>query len=769
MSNQNVMKNLDQFSNMKNMLNVSLIDILIPQIKSNQNENVIKMLDIVKDKPDAYLNLLSVAIFHKNLKIVELILDKYFTSDIEEPYINSHFLYNSILPENSKYKLTDTKNNYNEEICPYAVMAGIGGDIEVFKCLYKKKLINNYNINYSGIIGLTKKYKNAFFSNIIGACAYYGNDKLLEYILTNYRAVLDININTTEKKAKNSTKFHFSKEFSDFTPAFLGVGGHSSDKKSLEILKILEEYRANFESKDFNENNIIHIATKEKKIMCLKFLVESLELKTIMNENNLNNETPYILAQQSKNKDIINFFDSYNTEDDNIIKQNLDELIKEDNKKKNNKLNKKQKKKKENITLLHSSEYEETLGFNQDKQEDEQNNNDNKNDNNEEIEEENYNEDKIEEENEEVKEETYEQNTNDKNYYNNKKYKNKKDYYGKKYYDDNDKYDSYKKYDDYKYDNKYIKYNSGNNLYYNKSNTIYNKDTFKKSKSNYDFNNDYNNKYKKGKYYTNNKNEYYDYNNKENRGSKREQREKYNNNNKKSWSNKDNYYINKKPKAIAVEINGEEYDNQNSNNNYNNNEQAEDNIDIKENLNDVNKENNKTEDKKNQIQNNNILSKEKEKEDEILEEEEEDDYSYSEEDFLSQSDKKEKEVRILKLSLSEYNELQKKCLDAERKVNILEKENLELSNCIKKIYIENNHKIDQNIPNEETNINSLMALTNEELDKKDKLIKKLKTEAKMADLSDIEKLKKEELKEFKNLYNKNLKIINDALKQFGKE
>ena len=104
-----------------------------------------------------------------------------------------------------------------------------------------------------------------------------------------------------------------------------------------------------------------------------------------------------------------------------------------------------------------------------------------------------------------------------------------------------------------------------------------------------------------------------------------------------------------------------------------------------------------------------------------------------------------------------------------QEVNILEKENLELSNCIKKIYIENNHKIDQNIPNEETNINSLMSLTNEELDKKDKLIKKLKTEAKMADLSDIEKLKKEELKEFKNLYNKNLKIINDALKQFGKE
>lgn len=765
------MKNLDQFSNMKNMLNVSLIDILIPQIKSNQNENVIKMLDIVKDKPDAYLNLLSVAIFHKNLKIVELILDKYFTSDIEEPYINSHFLYNSILPENSKYKLTDTKNNYNEEICPYAVMAGIGGDIEVFKCLYKKKLINNYNINYSGIIGLTKKYKNAFFSNIIGACAYYGNDKLLEYILTNYRAVLDININTTEKKAKNSTKFHFSKEFSDFTPAFLGVGGHLSDKKSLEILKILEEYRANFESKDFNENNIIHIATKEKKIMCLKFLVESLELKTIMNENNLNNETPYILAQQSKNKDIINFFDSYNTEDDNIIKQNLDELIKEDNKKKNKKLNKKQKKKKENITLLHSSEYEETLGFNQDKQEDEQNNNDNKNENNEEIEEENYNEDKIEEENEEVKEETYEQNTNDKNYYNNKKYKNKKDYYGKKYYDDNDKYDSYKKYDDYKYDNNYIKYNSGNNLYYNKKSSIYNNDTFKKSKRNYNnynkISNDYNNnKYTKGKYY-NDKNDYYNYKTKGNRESKKELRGKYNDNNK-NWSNKDNYYNNKRLKAIAVEIN--EKDN---NNNYISNDNKEENntnyIDEEQSKNNI--DNYKPENKKNTETNeNNILSKEKENEDENLEEEEEDDYSYSEEDFLTQSDKKDekdkKEERILNLSLSEYNGLYKKCLEAERRVNILEKEKFELSKYIQKLYIENNHKIEQNIPNEESNINSLLVLTNEELDKKDKLINKLKNEAKMADLSNIKNMQKEQLKEYKNLYNKNLKIINDALKQY---
>ena len=205
MSKENDMKNLEKnITNMKNMLNVSLVDLLIPDIKSHKNDNVIKMLDIVKDKPEMYLSLLAVAIFHKNKKIVELILDKYFTSEIEEPYINTQFLFNAILPENSKNKLTDSKNNYLEEICPYSVMAGIGGDIDIFQILCKKNFINNYNINNSGIIGLSKKYKNSFFSNIIGACAYYGNDKLLKYVLENYRQDIDINNNTTEKKSKNS-------------------------------------------------------------------------------------------------------------------------------------------------------------------------------------------------------------------------------------------------------------------------------------------------------------------------------------------------------------------------------------------------------------------------------------------------------------------------------------------------------------------------------------------------------------------------------------
>ena len=759
----NMFKDFDKLSNMKNMLNVSLIDILIPEIKSNKNENVIKMLDIVKDKPDIYLNLLIVAIFHKNLKIVELIIEKYFTTEIEEPYINTHFLYNAILPENSKNKLTDSKSNYSEEICPYAVMAGIGGDIEIFKLLYKKNLINNYNINNSGIIGLSKKYKNVFFSNIVGACAYYGNENLLEYILDNYRSKLDININTTEKKTKNS-KIHFSKEFSDFPPVLLGVGGFLSDKKTVEMLKIFEEYKANFEIKDFNDNNIIHIATKEKKILSLKFLVESLGLKNIINEENINNETPYTIAKQSKNKEIIDFFDSYIKQDENTIKKNLEELINEDNKKKNNKKNKKHKNNKDNFNLFNSSEYQETLGSVQEKKEK------TNEENNEEIKEEN-NIDSIEEE-EKEKEETNDKNNNEYNEKKKIKFSNKKNnYYGKNNSKNNNDiyntYNTYNIYNNYTSDNQYYKYNSKS--YYNnmKYNDKYNENN--NNNYNYQYSSDYKNKYNKGKSHNNDYyNNDYNYNTKESWENRKSQKGKYNNKN--NWNNDNNYNNNYyyKEKSYAIEIN-DDNNNKNINNNveknnlveYNEIKKEQEKEETIENINN----NIKINDKENIVQDDNNNKNDKEKEKEEVEEEEEEEYSYSEEEFLTQSEKKEEKKEEKTIKKSEYDNLYKKYFDAERKVNNLEKEKMELKKCIKKLYLNNNK---QYIPNEENNINSLLNLANNELEKKDEIINKLKEKTKMADLSDIKNFQKDKLKEYKNFYNKNLKIINDMLKQFEK-
>ena len=751
MSQQNNMKNIEKnLENMKNMLNVSLADILIPDIKSHKNENVTKMLDVVKDKPEMYLSLLMVSIFHKNKKIVEIILNKYFTSEIEDPFINSQFLYNAILPENSKNKLTDPKNNYLEEICPYSVMAGIGGDIDIFQILYKKNLINNYNINNTGIIGLTKKYKNIFCSNIIGACAYYGNDKLLEFILNNYRQFLDININTTEKKSKNS-KIHFSKEFSNYSPIFLGIVGNPSDKKILEILKIFEESRANFESKDFNENNIIHIATKEKKILSLKFLVESLGLKNIINENNLNNETPYIIAQKIKNKEVIDFLEKNLNEDKDIIEKTMEELINEDNKRKNKKKNKKGKNKKDEFHLLNSNEYEETLGFHEEKLEgkkDEENNNNNELN---EINENNFSdkEEEKEGENEEIEEKV--KNKRNSEYYDyknkSKRKNNKYNYtYNKKYenYNTND-YNAYTNYDKYTYSTS-VKYNQYNNKYYNNNNNYEN---------NYEYNNYYNDDF---------------YNSKNNWENKKGKRGKYNN--IESKNKKDLYQKKYKSKGLAVEVNMEGDNNINKeDDNYDNNIDGikVGNIEIKSEIQQNNEKNNEEMNNNNKpnlntnINHNNesLITKKEEEKNNSKEEEEEEEYSYSEEDFLSHHSEKKEEKRI---EILEYNELLKKYIEIERRVNELEKEKKELNKCIKKIYLDQ-YKNKQNIPNTEQNINSLLALTNNELEKKDNLIAKLKKETKMADLSDIKNFEKDKLKEYKNFYNKNLKIINDILKK----
>ena len=318
MSFQNNLESFDKISSISNMIRtgISLLDILKPNIKSKQNDNVIKMLDIVKDEPDAYLELLSVAIIHSNFEIVKLIKEKYIKNEIGSLSLNSKIFYNSILPDDSKFKLNDLKNNYEDIICPLVLMAGIGGSIDIFKYLIDQDLIDLINdLKIIGTIGLSKKYRNAINSNIIGACAFYGNHILLDYLLKNYRLKVDINVIATEEKVQIN-KEKIIKEMEGASPPLLTCGGPCSDDKTFEILKILEEYKANFEDKDFNKNNILHIATRNKKIKTLKFLINSLELKDFINEKNNDNLTPADIAKEMENSEIISFFNNIGIKND---------------------------------------------------------------------------------------------------------------------------------------------------------------------------------------------------------------------------------------------------------------------------------------------------------------------------------------------------------------------------------------------------------------------------------------------------------------------
>ena len=294
----------EKMNSMKNMFGNSIIEILKPNIKTHQNESVIKMLEITKDKPETFLELLSVAIFHKNIEIIKYMVEKFKITEVDSPFMNALSFHNSIFPENSEFKLNEAKENYNLIQCPFVIMCGIGGDIEIYKYLLKNKLISNKK--ETGIVGLSKKIKNEFSSNIIGACCYYGRFELLEYLLKNDK--YDINIQTSERKSKSGTKVGFYREYSGLTPAMLSIVGPIKDEDTVKILKILNNYNCKFKGCDFYKDNLLHLATKNKKIETAKYLVDELNLKYLLDENNKDNYTPMTLAQHLNNEIFINYF-----------------------------------------------------------------------------------------------------------------------------------------------------------------------------------------------------------------------------------------------------------------------------------------------------------------------------------------------------------------------------------------------------------------------------------------------------------------------------
>lgn len=55
-------KNLGDIAAMKNLFNGNLMEIIKPMIKQKSNESVMKMMDIIKDKPESWFEFLAVSI-----------------------------------------------------------------------------------------------------------------------------------------------------------------------------------------------------------------------------------------------------------------------------------------------------------------------------------------------------------------------------------------------------------------------------------------------------------------------------------------------------------------------------------------------------------------------------------------------------------------------------------------------------------------------------------------------------------------------------------
>ena len=811
MSIPNDISTYEKMANMKNIIGDSFIELLKQSIKNNQNENVIKMLDMTKEKPETFLELLPVAILNQNFEIVKYMVEKFKITEADTPSMNALSFVNSIYPDNSKNKINEPKDNYLLIQSPFILICGIGGNIEIYKFLLNNKLISDKK--QVGFIGLSKKYKNLVYSNVVGACAYYGKHEILEFILKTPKNELDvnnINIPTTEKKSKNNSRL-FVKEFTGLTPCMLAIVGPCSDLQTIDVLKKLINYHAKFDALDLNKDNLLHLATKNKKIETAKYLIDELNLKNLLNETNKEGQTPLSLAQHLKDKVFISYYNEKTGVDEKEIEENLKELINESNKSnKNNNKKKKNKKNKNNdtVTLLNTTEYQESL--------------------------------KVDNTSEKNYSSTY-SNTNSKNTYNssnnriklhalldNPKPKKKKEKQEIKIEKEEKKVENnveVKKEEEKKEDVKEEEHKEAEKDTKTKKiqNTQPDEDeevivglSIKKHKKK--------NKGKKNKDNENEQNKEKEL--EEKRKKEEEEKEKEKQRKKEEEEEKKRIEEEKRKKQEEEEkqrrIEEEKRQKEEEEKRKKEEEEKrqkeeeekkrrqeeeerarkqkeeeekrakEEEEERKKKLDEEQKEKEKEEKKKKEEEEKKKKEKEekkkkeeeekKKKEEEKKrnqkkeekteeEEEEEEDYSYSdEENFLDDGDNSEKEEKKEKpkiINQKDYETLNKNYFELERKILLLEKEKEELASCLKKLYLEK--KANANIPitsNNEENINDLMFLVNKELENKDNIIHDLEGKVSKVDLRNIENFSKEELLEYKDFYTKNLKIINEAMKKY---
>ena len=778
---------LEKMTSMKNMFGNSIIEILKPNIKSHQNESVIKMLEIAKDKPDTYMELLSVAIFHRNFEIIKYMVEKFNITESDSPFMSALSFYNSILPDNSEFKLNDARENYNMIQCPFVIMSGIGGDVEIFKYLSKKNLISNKD--ETGIIGLSKKLKNSFYSNIIGACCYYGRIELLEYLLKNNK--FDLNFVTSEKKSK-AGRVGYSKEYLGLTPAMLAIVGNISDENTVKILKILNNYNCKFTGFDHNKDNILHLATKNKKIETAKYLVDELNLKELMGNTNKDGNTPLSLAQKLNNEIFINYYSDKEKIDEKQIEENLKELINESNKIKD-KYNKKKSKKNKNQdepSLLNSTEYEETL------KEIKPSKNKNKKKNYS-----TYND--VEEEYEEPKYKKPKKTNDDEENYNvsnnseklralleNPKPKKKKEKKENKTEINNNinkekneiKVEEEKKVEikEEKKEKKEIK----NNIMPEELEEGFIIGLGSKNKKNKK------NKKNREEKEKERENELKKQEEEKLRLQQIEEEEKRKKEEEERIAREKEIEEQKRLEEIRKkEIEEEEREKERIRKLKEEEEREkerirklkEEELKEKERIKKLKeeelklKQKQKEEEEKKQrelkeLQERQAKEKEAEKKEsseEKEESEEDDDYS-SEKNFLSEHEEtKEKEKEQKYVSKEEYDNLSKKYIELDRRLTSLEKEKEEMSTLLRTLFLQN--KTNKQIPssaNKEENINDLMTLANKELEMKNNIIHNLEGKVSKLDLRNVKEFSNQQLKEYKDFYTKQLKVINDALKQY---
>ena len=765
----------EKMANMKNMLGGSFIEFLKPNIKTKQNDSVLKMLEIAKDKPDTYLELLAVAIFHKNFEIIKYMVEKFNITEADVPPMNALSFHNSIFPDNSPNILKDIKDNYNDVNCPFAIMSGIGGDINIFNYLLDHKLISDKS--QSGAIGLSKKLKNIINSNVIGACSYYGKHELLKHLLSNFKNEIDINFASVERKSKIG-RVGFSKEYTGFTPCMLAIVGPCEDKQTIEVLKILKAYNAAFNKEVFNKDNLLHLCVKSKKIETAKYLVEDLKLVDLIDKTNKDGHTPLSLSQNLNYSEFISYFGKDNEKDEKEIEQAVQDLINESDQKNkgNSKRSKKNKKKNNDLPALLnvSEEYQETLKVSKNQTSSYRNtysSNTYSSTNNREKLHALFDSQKPKKKKKEVKVEKEEKKVEE-----DQKEEVKEEEKESKEEEKEEEEKEKEVVKEHRKSKKVQNIESVGDEYIIGLNTKKNKKNKKKKEEN-NINKEKEKEKEKEEEERKRKEEEERKIEEEKRKKEEEEEEKRKKEEEEERRRKEEEEENRRREEEEERRREEEEKRKREEEEKRRiEEERRRKIEEEKRRNEEEEERKRQEEeKRKKLKEEEKLKeeqrkKEEEKKNKKGENEEEEEEESGEEDFLGlekNEDKKEKNNSNPKIIEKDFNDLNKKNMELERKITSLEKEKEELATCLKKLYFQN--KSNSKIPissNNEENINDLMFLANKELKNKDNIIHELEDKVSKYDLSNIKNFSKEKLKEYKDFYSKNLNIINEAMKQY---
>lgn len=236
---------------------------------------------------------------------------------------------------------------------PFIIQAAAQGSLECYDILIQ----SGCKASEIGFIGFSRKRKNQVISNVTGAAAFNGSNKILKQILKK-PALANINYLSTEKKDFNAVGV-FNKEYTGYTPIMLATAGGG---QNLDCIKQLLNAKADLTVLDEVGNNVLHIAAYHQNCLALEYILgnwpstQPLDLAL----RNKKGETVFSIANDLKDQKSLGvlkqFEGKFGDQTEQTTRDLLEELMQEEKKQELEKQKRKEKKKRQKLQHIAEKE-----------------------------------------------------------------------------------------------------------------------------------------------------------------------------------------------------------------------------------------------------------------------------------------------------------------------------------------------------------------------------------------------------------------------------